>query len=374
MRRWVMMAVACLLGALLSVSLAMAQRTHTVASGETLSAIARQYGVTVTELAAANGITNPDRIFVGQVLTIPGDTPGGGQGGTGDSEPLFHIVQPGDTLNRIALRYGVSAQQIITLNNLLNPDLIFVGQQLVIRQGTPPAGPTPSPGPGASPTPVANLRDVIIADTLPNLFANPGFEGAGRSVAFSDVVVSLSWEPFYCDVPYTDAKCPAALAGSANPSDLVMGRALFRTATAPIRIRSGQSAQEWQCTYQSCRAGVYQTVTTVPGAACEVAAYVQTWSAADGDYKSDVATLANRDQSQWFIRVDLQGDTDAYGSSVLVSRPYTYRDGHYDQFARIRVRFRPQGTATTIFFENLRVWPMTNSASFIDDVYFRCTG
>lgn len=46
-------------------------QTHTVQSGENLTAIARQYGVTVQALVAANQITNPDRVTAGTVLTIP---------------------------------------------------------------------------------------------------------------------------------------------------------------------------------------------------------------------------------------------------------------------------------------------------------------
>jgi peptidoglycan-N-acetylglucosamine deacetylase len=49
-------------------------QTHTVAQGESLLAIASRYGVTLDELAAANGITNTNRVFVGQVLTIPPPT------------------------------------------------------------------------------------------------------------------------------------------------------------------------------------------------------------------------------------------------------------------------------------------------------------
>ncbi len=48
-----------------------AARTHTVKSGESLLGIASQYGVTAEALAAANGITNQNHVFVGQVLTIP---------------------------------------------------------------------------------------------------------------------------------------------------------------------------------------------------------------------------------------------------------------------------------------------------------------
>jgi LysM repeat protein len=49
-------------------------QTHTVAQGESLLAIASRYGVTLDELSAANGITNANHVFVGQVLTIPPPT------------------------------------------------------------------------------------------------------------------------------------------------------------------------------------------------------------------------------------------------------------------------------------------------------------
>lgn len=48
------------------------QRTHTVQAGDTLFSIARTYGITVDELAAANALVDPNLLFAGQVLTIPG--------------------------------------------------------------------------------------------------------------------------------------------------------------------------------------------------------------------------------------------------------------------------------------------------------------
>ena len=66
---------------LLGVTTALAQEgdgTHVVQPGETLNQIARQYGVSVDDLAFANGITNPNLIYAGQVLTIPGAGNGAG--------------------------------------------------------------------------------------------------------------------------------------------------------------------------------------------------------------------------------------------------------------------------------------------------------
>ncbi|HET90900.1 MAG TPA: LysM domain-containing protein [Chloroflexi bacterium] len=102
------------------------QTTHTVQRGENLFRIALRYGTTVQEVAAANGIANPALIYVGQVLTIPaaGVTPPPAGGTT-------YVVQPGDNLFRIALRYNMSYLYLAQYNNIANPSSIYVGQ--VIR-------------------------------------------------------------------------------------------------------------------------------------------------------------------------------------------------------------------------------------------------
>ncbi len=116
------------------------QRTHVVRPGETLWGIARQYGLTVEQIAAANGITNPSRIFAGQVLTIPGAgaTPGPGTGS--------YTVVRGDTLSAIARRFGTTVDTLVRLNGLTNPNLLFVGQVLVLPGQATTAPPPTTPG------------------------------------------------------------------------------------------------------------------------------------------------------------------------------------------------------------------------------------
>lgn len=99
---------------------------HVVQAGETLYAIARRYGVTLEDLVAANGITDPERIYVGQRLKIPGGTVPPGP------TPRTHVVQPGETLLAIALRYGVSMYALQAANGIKDPDHIRIGQVLVI--------------------------------------------------------------------------------------------------------------------------------------------------------------------------------------------------------------------------------------------------
>ncbi len=103
-----------------------AERTHVVQPGEWLLQIARQYGVDWRELAAYNNIVNPNRLYPGQVLRIPG---AGGQPPTGDE--ILYTVQPGDNLFRIALRYNMNYLYLASYNGIANPHQIRVGQ--VIR-------------------------------------------------------------------------------------------------------------------------------------------------------------------------------------------------------------------------------------------------
>lgn len=103
-----------------------AERTHVVQPGEWLLQIARQYGVDWRELAAYNNIVNPNRLYPGQVLRIPGT---GGQPQTGNE--ILYTVQPGDNLFRIALRYNLNYLYLASYNGIANPHQIRVGQ--VIR-------------------------------------------------------------------------------------------------------------------------------------------------------------------------------------------------------------------------------------------------
>lgn len=100
--------------------------THTVQPGETLLEIAVRYSVTVATLAQANQLTNPNLIFAGQTLLIPGAT------AVSADDPLFHLVQPGQTLSGIAAFYGVPLGSLTALNAISHPDNIQAGQRLLI--------------------------------------------------------------------------------------------------------------------------------------------------------------------------------------------------------------------------------------------------
>lgn len=151
-----------LLAAVLPVSLAFAQ-SHQVRPGDTLSGIAATYGVSTTELARLNGITNHDRIYVGQVLSV-GDTAAPAAAAVSTT----HTVAPGETLSAIARKYGVTLNAMVAENGLSNPNFIFVGQRLKVPGGTGGGGTTGPAAPMMTTTEVeAYIRDVAAEHGLP---------------------------------------------------------------------------------------------------------------------------------------------------------------------------------------------------------------
>ena len=114
-------------------------QTYTVQQGDTLSEIAARYGTTVNELVRLNNIADRDLIYPGQVLIIRenGST-------TPPSGTITYTVQRNDNLTSIAARFGTTVSELVRLNNISNPNLIYPGQVLIIREGgtTPPSGTT----------------------------------------------------------------------------------------------------------------------------------------------------------------------------------------------------------------------------------------
>ena len=101
---------------------------YIVKSGDTLRAIAMQFGTTVNEIARLNNIKNVNLIYPGQVLEIITNSSGPPE----DDNEIIYTIKWGDTLSRIAYRYGVSVQQLVSWNNIRNPNLIYAGNTLVI--------------------------------------------------------------------------------------------------------------------------------------------------------------------------------------------------------------------------------------------------
>jgi LysM repeat protein len=74
---------------------------------------------------------------------------------TSTPAPLLYVVQPGDTLSGIAQAFGVSLQDLVAVNNIANPNLLHVGQVLIVPADIPPTHPTkpPTPAPTGGPLP-----------------------------------------------------------------------------------------------------------------------------------------------------------------------------------------------------------------------------
>lgn len=108
-----------------------------VKKGDTLSAIARRYGTTVNAIKQANGLTS-STIYVGQCLYIPAAT-------YTAACRTYHIVQPGDTLSGIAAWFGIKTSALAAANGLSNPNKIYVGQCICIPNIYARAYP-PTPG------------------------------------------------------------------------------------------------------------------------------------------------------------------------------------------------------------------------------------
>ncbi len=149
--------------------------THTVVEGDTVSELALQYGSTREAINQANGLNAANVIVVGQRLIIPINlpaTPEGAQAPTATATatvtptftptptptatPITYQILPGDTLERIAQRYGTTVELLAQQNNIANVHQIDVGQILVIPTAIPPT---------ATATLVPTAAPVIVSTT-----------------------------------------------------------------------------------------------------------------------------------------------------------------------------------------------------------------
>ena len=96
---------------------------YRVRFGDTLMKIARRYGTTVQALVQLNNIRNPNRIYAGQIIKVPVKSPG---------STSYYTVQSGDTLSEIAEKFNTTTEKLQKLNDITDPNLIYPGQRLKI--------------------------------------------------------------------------------------------------------------------------------------------------------------------------------------------------------------------------------------------------
>ena len=129
-------------------------QNYTVRPGDSLTGLARRYGVSLTQLLSMNGLTTARWLYVGQVLKVPGALGSSGQPAPSapalQPEPpapalqpapverperpqtVIHLVQPGEFLSSIAERYGIDQAVLARVNGLGSPNLLREGQTLRI--------------------------------------------------------------------------------------------------------------------------------------------------------------------------------------------------------------------------------------------------
>jgi N-acetylmuramoyl-L-alanine amidase len=102
---------------------------YVVQPGDTVLSIAERQGLHPATLASVNDLVDPDLLQPGEELVVPA------------TDGLVHVVQPGETLRAIAERYDVDIEAIVSANDLASPDQIAVGLRLLVPGASPQSVP-----------------------------------------------------------------------------------------------------------------------------------------------------------------------------------------------------------------------------------------
>ena len=146
--------------------------TYTVKSGDTLSSIASSHNTTTAALTSLNSLANPNLIYVGQVLklanTTTASTSSTSSAASTSSSAMTYTVKSGDTLSSIASSYNTTTSTLTSLNNLSNPNLIYVGQVLKVA-GSSTSVSTSTSSSSASQATTSGTYTVKAGDTLSSI-------------------------------------------------------------------------------------------------------------------------------------------------------------------------------------------------------------
>ncbi|MEK1294632.1 LysM peptidoglycan-binding domain-containing protein [Limosilactobacillus fermentum] len=146
--------------------------TYTVKSGDTLSSIAISHNTTTAALTSLNSLANPNLIYVGQVLklanTTTASTSSTSSAASTSSSAMTYTVKSGDTLSSIASSYNTTTSTLTSLNNLSNPNLIYVGQVLKVA-GSSTSVSTSTSSSSASQATTSGTYTVKAGDTLSSI-------------------------------------------------------------------------------------------------------------------------------------------------------------------------------------------------------------
>lgn len=159
---------------------------HVVKRGETLSYIGRLYGVSSWDIARANSIPNPNLIYVGQVLYIPVGQP--------VYEGCIHVVRRGENLTMIAWRYGTTVWAIANANGIYNPNFIYIGQRLTIPGcAVPKPKPVPTYMPKVTPTPTPYIAVCCPELCITHPYVNSKLDWWGTTFVKGTAAIDNFW-------------------------------------------------------------------------------------------------------------------------------------------------------------------------------------
>lgn len=197
-------------------SAAPAPGVYTVAAGDTLGSIAAAHGTTVAAVAAANHLADPNLIYVGQQLVLPAATatPSGSPAASSGT----YTVAAGDTLGSIAAAHGTTVAALVAANHIADPNVIYVGQVLDLAPATPgatPAAPAPA---SATPSGGSGTYTVVAGDTLGSIAARYGTTVAALAAANHIADPNVIYVGEVLAVSGTAAAAPAAGPAAAPPA------------------------------------------------------------------------------------------------------------------------------------------------------------
>lgn len=198
----VLMAVVA--GTAVALPAAATDRVMVVQPGDTLSEIALEHGISVAQLSALNGISNPNRIYAGQRLRLTAQMSGAMPAPVAKAKPkaVVHVVAWGETLTGIARRYGSTISAIAAANGIANPSYLRAGQRLTIPGTAAPTAPK-KPKPASVSATAAAIHVVAGGETLTGIarrygstiaaivkangIANPSFLRVGQRLSIPGV-------------------------------------------------------------------------------------------------------------------------------------------------------------------------------------------
>ena len=182
--------------------------TYQVVAGDTLWAIAERFGTTVAALSAANQLSDPNLIYPGEVVTLPGGTTPSPRAAITPSATTYQVVA-GDTLWAIAERFGTTVAALSAADQLSDPNLIYPGEVVTLPGGTTPsprAAITPSATPGRDSQPAAAPATTAAQTAVRAALAQVGkpyqWGGAGPESFDCSGLVMYAWGQAGVSLPH----------------------------------------------------------------------------------------------------------------------------------------------------------------------------